>query len=142
MIKNIAWIALGVIVAYLVWWIVPDYFQGETGDPRSQEHLSRIAAEINRGVPVMIDTETELMPTSGHEGMLIYNYRLVSYSVKDLDYRRFAAGARERVVQGACSRPETREDFLKKGVTLRYSYFDRDKQHIATIDVTPKDCGF
>jgi hypothetical protein len=30
----------------------------------------------------MIDKETELMPTSGHEGMLIYNYRLVSYSVK------------------------------------------------------------
>jgi len=27
-------------------------------------------------------------------------------------------------------------------VTLRYSYFDKDKQHIATIDVTPKDCGF
>jgi hypothetical protein len=40
------------------------------------------------------------------------------------------------------SRPETRDDFLKKGVTLRYSYFDKDKQHIATIDVTPKDCGF
>jgi hypothetical protein len=142
MIKNIAWIALGVIAAYLIWWIVPDYFQSDKGDPRSQEHLSRIAAEINRGVPLMIDKETELMPTEGHEGMLIYNYRLVSYSVKDLDYRRFAAGARERVVQGACSRPETREDFLKKGVTLRYSYFDKDKRHIATIDVTPKDCGF
>src|SRR5678815_3847837 len=142
MIKNIALIALGVIAAYLIWWIVPDYFQSDKGDPRSREHLSRIAAEINRGVPLMIDKETELMPTEGHEGMLIYNYRLVSYSVKDLDYRRFAAGARERVVQGPCSQPETREDFLKKGVTLRYSYFDKDKRHIATIDVTPKDCGF
>ena len=141
MVKNIAWIALGVIAAYVLWWIVPKYFQSEDA-PRSQEHLSRIAAEINRGVPVMIDQETELMPTSGHEGMLIYNYRLVGYSVKDIDYRRFAAGARDRVVQGACSRPETRDDFLKKGVTLRYSYFDKNKQHIATIDVTPKDCGF
>jgi hypothetical protein len=142
MIKNIAWIALGVIAAYLIWWMVPDYWQREAGDPKSQEHLSRIAAEINREVPFMIDKETELMPASGHEGMLIYNYRLVSYSVKNLDYRRFAAGAHDRLMQGACSRPETREDFLKKGVTLRYSYFDKDKQHIATIDVTPKDCGF
>ena len=74
--------------------------------------------------------------------MLIYNYRLVSYSWKDFDYQRFAAGARERLVQNACSRPETRDDFLKKGVTLRYSYFDKDKQHVATIDITPKDCGF
>jgi hypothetical protein len=141
MVKNIAWIALGVIVAYLVWWIVPKYSRDDDG-LRSQEHLSRIAAEINRGVPVMIDKETELMPTSGHEGMLIYNYRLVSYSVKNLDWQRFAAGARDRLVQNACSQIETREDFLKKGVTLRYSYFDKDKQHIATIDVTPKDCGF
>jgi hypothetical protein len=121
---------------------MPAYFPGQMDDPRSQEYLSRIAGEINRGVPVMIDKETELMPTSGHQGMLVYNYRLVSYAVKDLDHQRFAAGARDRVVQGACSRPETRDDFLKKGVTLRYSYFDKDKQHIATIDVTPKDCGF
>ena len=142
MIKKIAWIAIGVIAAYLIWWIVPDDFRGEQGDPRSQEHLSRIAAELNRGVPLMIDKETELMPTSGHDGMLIYNYRLVSYSWKDFDYERFAAGARERLVQSACNRPETRDDFLKKGVTLRYSYFDKDKQHFATIDVTPKDCGF
>ena len=142
MIKNICWIAVGVIVAYLLWWLVPAYFPREADDPRSQEYLSRIAGEINRGVPVMIDKETELMPSSGHEGMLIYNYRLVSYGVKNLDHQRFAAGARDRLVQGACSRPETRDDFLKKGVTLRYSYFDKDKQHIATVDVMPKDCGF
>lgn len=142
MIKNISWIAAGALLAYLLWWIGPGYFPGKPSDPRSQEYLSGIAAEINRGVPVMIDKETELMPLSGHHGMLIYNYRLVGYSVQQLDHRKFAAGARDRVVQGACSRPETRDDFLKKGVTLRYSYFDKDKRHVATIDVTPADCGF
>jgi hypothetical protein len=142
MIKYICWIAVGVMAAYLLWWLLPAYFPREADDPRSQAYLSGIAAEINRGVPVMIDKETELMPSSGHQGMLIYNYRLVSYAVKNLDHKKFATGARNRVVQGACSRPETRDDFLKKGVTLRYSYFDKDKQHIASIDVTPKDCGF
>ena len=134
-------LAVGMFVGFLVWRGARHYFEKEE-DPRSQEYLSQIAAEINRSVPFMIDKETELMPASGHEGMLIYNYRLVSYSVKVLDYRRFAAGAHDRLMQNACSRPETRDDFLKKGVTLRYSYFDKDKQHIATIDVTPKDCGF
>jgi hypothetical protein len=142
MIKSVCWIAIAVMAAYLLWWLMSAYFPREADDPRSQAYLSGIAAEINRGVPVMIDKETELMPSSGHQGMLIYNYRLVSYAVKNLDHQKFAAGARTRVVQGACSRPETRDDFLKKGVTLRYSYFDKDKQHIATIDVTPKDCGF
>ena len=129
------------LLGYLVWWVLPDYLQKEE-DPRSQEYLSRIAAEINRTVPVMIDQETELMPMTGAPGMLIYNYRLVGYSVTKLDHQKFAAGAKQRVTEGACGRPETRDEFLKKGVTLRYSYFDKDKQHIATVDVTPADCGF
>jgi hypothetical protein len=90
----------------------------------------------------MVDAETELLPAQGAPGMLIYNYRLVKYSVSQLDHQKFAAGAKQKVTQGVCNQPDMRDDFLKKGVTLRYSYFDKDKQHIATFDVTPADCGF
>jgi hypothetical protein len=141
MMKWLVWIALGLIAAYLVWWAAQDYFQSNP-DPRSQEYLSKIAAEINRSVPVMIDKETELLPVEGHQGMLIYNYRLVAYSASQLDHKKFAAGAKQKITQEACNRPETRDDFLKKGVTLRYSYFDKEKRHVATVDVTPADCGF
>ena len=126
---------------YFVYLRAPDWLEGDP-DPRSKEFLDRIAAEINRSVPVMIDQETELMPAASEPGMLIYNYRLVNVSVAQVDGNKFAAGAKERLNQGACNRPETRDNFLKKGVTLRYSYFDKDKQHIATVDVTPSDCGF
>jgi hypothetical protein len=126
---------------YFVYLAAPDWFEKES-DPRSQEVLGKIAAEINRSIPVMIDQETELMPAVGAPGMLIYNYRLVNVLVAQVDHNKFAAGAKERLKQGACNRPETRDNFLKKGVTLRYSYFDKDKQHIATVDVTPADCGF
>ena len=139
--KTILWVGVGVLAGFVVWWVLPGFFQKEE-DPRSQEYLSRIATEINRSVPVMIDQETELMPVAGAPGMLIYNYRLVGYSVTKLDHQKFAAGAKEKVTQGACGRPETRDEFLKKGVTLRYSYFDKDRQHIATVDVAPADCGF
>ena len=132
-----------VVVAgtYFVYLRSPDWLEGEP-DPRSQEFLNKIAAEINRSIPVMIDQETELMPAVGEPGMLIYNYRLVNVSAAQVDHNKFAAGAKERLKESACNRPETRDNFLKKGVTLRYSYVDKDKQHIATIDVTPADCGF
>jgi hypothetical protein len=132
-----------VIIAgvFFVYQMTP-YWVEKPLDPRSQEFLGNIAAEINRSGPVMIDQETELMPAVGAPGMLVYNYRLVNVSVTQLDHNKFAAGAKERLKEGACNRPETRDDFLKKGVTLRYSYFDKDKQHIATIDVAPADCGF
>jgi hypothetical protein len=135
------WALVIVAGAYFFYLAAPGWLE-ESADPRSQEFLGKIAAEINRSVPMMIDQETELMPAEGAPGTLIYNYRLVSYSIAQVDQERFAAGAKERVKQNACGRPETRDNLLKKGVTLRYSYFDKDKQHIATIDVAPSDCGF
>ena len=139
--KTIAWLAGGTVAGLLVWWVLPGYFSAPA-DPRSMEHLSKVVAEINRSVPVMIDEETELLPSAAGYAMLVYNYRLVKYSVAKFDHRKFAAGAKQKVTQGACSQPEMRDGFLKQGVTLRYSYFDKAKQHIATFDVTPADCGF
>ena len=143
LIKSIAWVAGALIAAGLIWSAASHYFTfGTTVDPRSEQQLKDIAASINRAVPVMIDEETELLPAEGHEGMLIYNYRLVGYSASQLDHQKFSEGAKQKVTQGACSRTETRDEFLKNGVTLRYSYFDKDRKHIATVDVTPADCGF
>jgi hypothetical protein len=139
--KAVIWVVAGALLGYLVLKVGPAYFSGQE-DPRSVKHLGKIAAEINRSVPVMIDQETELLPAVGAPGMLIYNYRLVSYSAAQLDAKKFATGAQQRLKQNACTNAETRDDFLKKGVTLRYSYYDKDKQHIATVDVTPADCGF
>lgn len=138
--KVIAGMIVVVAVGYIIAKLAPGFFGGE--DPRSQKFLGKIADEINRSLPVMIDKETELLPAIGAEGMLIYNYRLVNYSVGQLNHEKFREGARQRVIQGACSKPETRDGLLKKGVTLRYAYFDKDKQPIATVDVTPSDCGF
>ena len=141
MTKILTSILVCIFVALLIWWIAVKK-DPPARDPRSEESLRRLAAEINRSVPVMIDKETELLPAESAPAMLIYNYRLVSYSVARLDAEKFATGAKQRVAQGACNQPQTRDDLLKNGVTLRYSYFDKDKQHIATIDVTPADCGF
>ncbi len=138
--KLIWFVAAGLIVGYLIWWAVPQLLKTNE-DPRSQARLGGIAAELNRSVPVMIDQETELMPAQGAEGVLIYNYRLVNYSVAQINPAKFAAGAKQRLRQTACNTADTREEFLKKGVTLRYTYYDKDKRHIATIDVTPADCA-
>jgi hypothetical protein len=141
MTKAIAWIIAGVAAGMLILWGVPAYLNKPV-NPSSIEHLSNVAAEINRSVPMMIDAETELLPSEAGEAMLVYNYRLVKYSAGEIDHQKFATGAKQKVTQGACNQPVMRDDFLKQGVTLRYSYFDKDKRHIATVEVTPADCGF
>ncbi len=138
--KLIWFVAAGVLMGFILWRAVPALLQTDE-DPRSEQHLSRVAAELNRSVPVMIDAETELMPAQSAEGILIYNYRLVHYSAARINAAKFAEGAKQRLRQTACNTAETRDDFLNKGVTLRYAYYDKDKQPIATIDVTPADCA-
>ena len=139
--KALFFLAIGALVGYVFWRAFPKYF-ARSEDPRSEAHLSKVAAEVNRSVPVMIDPETELLGLGTGPGMLIYNYRLVRYSAAQLDANKIAAGAKQRVTDGACNSPETRDDLLKNGVILRYAYFDKDKQPIAAVDVTPADCGF
>ena len=113
-----------------------------TEDARSRIALEKVAGEVNRSVPSMIDKDTQLVSASGLDGILVYNYKLINYTVAQIDHNRFAIGVKQKVAQAACNRPETRDDFLRKGVTLRYSYYDRNDQHIATVDVTPSNCGF
>jgi hypothetical protein len=93
-------------------------------------------------LPAQLDAKTELMVTEAAHGMFIYKYRLVEVTVDRVDHQSFASAAKAQLVKTACGRPETSDEFLKKGVTLRYSYFDKDTKHIATMDVTSADCGF
>jgi hypothetical protein len=138
--KRLSIIIVALVVASSVWWALPQPYQND--NPRSLKTLSRVAAELNRSVPVLIDKETELLSTTGAEAMLIYNYRLVRYSLSQLDPNQFTTRIKPGLTRNACNRAETREEFLNKGITVRYVYFDKDKQHIATIDVTSADCGF
>lgn len=138
--KRLSIIIVALVVASSVWWALPQSYQND--NPRSLKTLSRVAAELNRSVPVLIDKETELLSTTGAEAMLIYNYRLVRYSLSQLDPNQFTTRIKPGLTRNACNRAETREEFLNKRITLRYVYFDKDKQHIATIDVTSADCGF
>jgi hypothetical protein len=56
--KALIWLAGGVATGLLVWWVLPVYWSSSS-DPRSVEYLNKVAADINRSVPVMIDAETD-----------------------------------------------------------------------------------
>jgi hypothetical protein len=134
-------IGVGLAAAYLALRGAPGYF-ASAPVPASIEYLRQESAGLNRSLPMQLDEKTELMLTEAAPGMLIYKYRLLEIAVDRVDHQKFAATGKPLLVKTACERTETREEFLKKGVTLRYSYFDKDKKHIATFDVTPADCGF
>jgi hypothetical protein len=110
-------------------------------DLRSQKVLAEVAAQTNKDLPMTIDKDTELVSSLGLEGVFVYNYRLVNFSAADVDAKQLIAALKPRITTSACTTPDTRDTFLKKGVTLRYSYSDKDRAYVASVDVAPKDCG-
>jgi hypothetical protein len=138
-------IGVGIVVAMFVGTIGRDaaksLFKRES-DPRSQAFLSKVASEINKGTPMVVDQETELMNVLGLEATIVYNYRLVNTSAAEIDGPQLVQQLQPSATNAACTTPETRDNFLKKGITMRYSYADASRVHIASFDVTPKSCGF
>jgi hypothetical protein len=138
--KNL--IALSIVLGVAGSLAAKTYFKPspETIDVNSQIGLSKLASDMNKTLPMMIDKDTELVATVGLPDMFVYNYRLVNHVVQDLDPQKIKELMKPGIINSACTTPETREQFLQKGVSLRYSYADKDRQHVTSIDVTPQDC--
>jgi hypothetical protein len=110
-------------------------------DVRSAAFLNEVATELNKQLPKAVDQETEIASVTGLEGVFVYNYRLVNRVVTEVDVSAFLASIKPEVTRAACTTPNTRDKFLKEGVTLRYSYADKDGVPVASFDVQPGDCG-
>lgn len=135
-------VLVGALVAGTVGREAVRSFFAEHRDVTSQAFLSHVASEINKSLPMTINENTELVNIVGLEAMVVYNYRLVNADASQVDATAFKNEMQPTVTKGACSTPETRNDFLNKGIAIRYSYSDRDRVHIASFDVTPQSCGF
>jgi hypothetical protein len=115
------------------------------GDPASHEVLSKTADQINRTLPMMVDKDTELMATAGLPGVLVYRYRLVRAQFEELDsadLESFRKGMHSTLINGACTTPQTRDNLLRRGVTMLFMYTDKEGKFLVSIDIKAADCGF
>ena len=106
---------------------------------RSERVLSKVAAEMNRDLPMMVDSETQLVACSASEALFTYSYRVVHHGASEVDPSVFVDAVRPQITTGACTTKETRK-ILDAGVTLRYSYADKSDNAIADIDVSAASC--
>ena len=104
------------------------------------EVLERTASNVNRDLPRMVAPDTELTSVEASESLLTYHHRLVDLQAQDLE-PSFMETLRPGVLRAVCSTRSLRDAFLESGVTLRWTYHDRDRRHVATIEVAPPDCG-
>jgi hypothetical protein len=101
--------------------------------PTSIEYLSQVADELNRERRqgqdgVVLD---RVVP---EEGRLIYNFSVSGNARDRLEERR--PRLKELLLLSTC-----RDRLLKLGASVRIVYFDANGKEVASVDVTPRDCG-
>ena len=110
----------------------------------SMAYLTQAASEHNKLLPMMIEAQTELVSVAVLPNTYVYNNRLVDVEQRDIPssmLQQLVVETRPAMVSFACSTPETRRDFLDRGVTMSYRYYDKNMTYLMTIDITPPDCS-
>lgn len=103
--------------------------------------LSQAAATLNAKLPQQIDEETVLvtvivLPASLQ---LIYNYKMILHTKKELDTAHFAFNMREELVPRVCGDKNTRP-LIENDATMVYSYYDKTMTQVARIRLTKAAC--
>ncbi|WOX49080.1 DUF2569 family protein [Aeromonas sp. XH] len=105
-----------------------------------EEKLVRLANEMNKNLPKMLDSETTLDTVYTYSGNLQYRYSLVNYSASDIDANVLHENMRPSLVEAACSNSTT-ASFMQEGVSVSYIYFDKSGEYITSINVKNSDCA-
>ena len=144
MSANTKWI-LGLVIGVSLCVLIYRYTLGPgrlMSHAAVAKNLATASAELNRRLPIMVDSVTQLESTVAMDSVLQYNMRLTNVTVTQEQATALLNLVRPQIKRLACSRPETRNTFLRRGVSLRYAYADRNGYDLFTIVVAPRDCGF
>jgi len=99
--------------------------------------LNRVADELNKKLPMMVDGQTRLDQVSAKTGTLIYSYSLPNEKKGDVDFSALQKILRLNIIANY----RTMKELRKWNVSLDYQYKDKDKngESIGEILVTTKD---
>jgi len=105
----------------------------------SLESLQKIASQYAKGLPMMVDKETQLEAVGAAESEIIYSYRLINVET-DSSLQSRIVSMKQGMINRNCSTPETRDNLLNKGITMKYDYYDKNRMHITSVEIKPSDC--
>ncbi|EGQ7649823.1 TPA: DUF2569 domain-containing protein [Vibrio alginolyticus] len=104
-----------------------------------EDRLNQLTNDMNRELPIMLDSETKLDAVYTESNNLQYRYSLVNYSVSDIDANALNKNMRPSLLQTACSNSATLT-FMQEGVIVSYTYYDKLGKLITSIQINSSDC--
>jgi len=130
-----------VIAILLVAFFARGFLKGWFAPPTSAAQLQKVAEEINGGLPLRIDPDTELVLAQGDDHLLTFHYKFTTVRVVDVDAKKLVAEVRPNVIAKTCGDSKMRKKLLDEGTTVRHAFRDRDDFPLASVDVNVADCN-
>jgi len=114
------------------------YISGEDNSDLNST-LMKTASQINKKLPMMVDSETRLDSSVGMNRAFRYNYTLVNFTAEELDPNELKELLEERLINSVCTTKEM-EVFTKNDVSITYAYHGKNGKQVTTITVLPEQC--
>jgi hypothetical protein len=103
------------------------------------EELMKMASELNRHAPIMVDSVTRFDNAIALSGYRVdYNYTFLRAEKADVDTVYLVKTAKETLLNGLKTDPKL-APFRKEGITISAIYHDKRGNYICTATVTPDD---
>ncbi len=102
--------------------------------------LQYASAEINKQVPKMIDSDTELFSTFAHGDTLTYFNRHTNFNKSELDISHFRKTMIKQLSNNFCTNPDGKY-FRDNDLKWKHIYNDKDDISITNITTSVSSCS-
>ena len=132
--KSLLGVAVGALAFFLSFYAVQQFFSGNSYD----EAMMKVASEINKSCPFMVDADTRLDNVGALPGnVLQYNYTLINMDLVNTDTEGLKRYLEPVITNQVKTNPDMKVQRENK-TTLNYSYKDRNGNFLFLISITPK----
>ena len=105
-----------------------------------EDKLILFSMTINKNLPRILDSETQLDSVYADANNLQYYHSLLNYIVSDINTHTLQQNLRQNIVSSACA-DSTSLTFLQGGATLSYIYNDKNGAYITSVQLNNSDCS-
>ena len=135
--KYIIIIALAAVIGSIAGRYIIDGINGKQNS--FDKVLVKTANELNKNLPMMMDSETRLDTTMALPGKeYVYYISVINYTVDEIDIEIFGNEIKPNLLNNVKTNSNM-ETFRENNVTLSYVYRDKNKNEIIRIKITPED---
>ena len=129
---------IGMIICAIAFIIAYFLIQPLFSTPNIDKELMKVASEINKSCPIMIDNETRLDNTMALPSKTLqYNFTLISMEKETVDSIELKSYLEQNIKNNVRTNPDMKF-FRDKKITTNYYYKDKNGIYLFTISATPE----